>query len=127
LAVGATKVLTITFAPSVAGAASGSISVTSNATNPRLSIPLSGTGVAIVQHLVTLSWTASKSQVAGYKVYRATDSNGPFTVLNTGLITATSYVDHAVTSNATYYYFATAVDSKGDQSVASNHVSATVP
>jgi len=65
--------------------------------------------------------------VAGYNVYRATNSNGPFTVLNTGLITATSYVDQAVTAGTTYYYYATAVDSQGDESVPSNQVSATVP
>jgi fibronectin type 3 domain-containing protein len=111
----------------VTGTFNGAINVASNATNPRLSIPLSGTGVATVQHQVTLSWTASKSQVAGYNVYRASHSNGPFTVLNTRLITATSYVDQAVTSGATYYYYATAVDSQGDESVPSNQGSATVP
>ena len=37
---------TVLFAPTASGAASGSISITSNGANPRLSIPLSGTGVA---------------------------------------------------------------------------------
>ena len=127
VAAGARATLAASFRPTVTGAFNGAITVASNATNPSLSIPLSGTGVATVQHQVTLSWTASTSQVAGYNVYRATNSNGPFTVLNTGLITATSYVDHAVAPGATYYYYATAVDSHGNQSVASNHVSATVP
>ena len=36
---------TVLFAPAASGAASGSVSVTSNGANPTLSIPLSGTGV----------------------------------------------------------------------------------
>ncbi len=37
---------TVLFSPTTSGAASGSVSITSNGTNPNLSIPLSGTGVA---------------------------------------------------------------------------------
>ena len=36
---------TVLFAPTASGAASGSVSITSNGSNPNLSIPLSGTGV----------------------------------------------------------------------------------
>ena len=36
---------TVLFAPTTSGAASGSVSITSNGSNPNLSIPLSGTGV----------------------------------------------------------------------------------
>ncbi|MGO9402181.1 MAG: choice-of-anchor D domain-containing protein, partial [Terriglobales bacterium] len=35
-----------TFAPSAAGAASGTLTISSNASNPTLSVPLSGTGIA---------------------------------------------------------------------------------
>lgn len=127
LAAGASKTLTATFTPTVTGAASGSITVTSNASNPTLTIPLTGTGVTSTPHSVTLSWTASTSQVAGYNVYRSTSSNGTFNLLNTAQITATTYVDSAVVSGTTYYYYATAVDAQGDESVASNQASATVP
>jgi Abnormal spindle-like microcephaly-assoc'd, ASPM-SPD-2-Hydin/Protein of unknown function (DUF1573) len=44
IAAGGTAAFTGTFAPTTAGAASGSIVVTSNATNPTLTIPVSGTG-----------------------------------------------------------------------------------
>jgi len=37
---------TVTFAPTTSGAVSGSVSITSNGSNPNLSIPLSGTGVS---------------------------------------------------------------------------------
>jgi hypothetical protein len=127
MAPGGTTILTAIFAPTVTGVASGSIRVTSNATNPNLSIPVRGAGVPSIQHQVTLSWTASTSQVAGYNVYRSTNSNGPFSAINGGLATTTSYVDKAVQSGATYYYYATAVDNQGNQSVASNQVSAVVP
>ena len=127
LAAGTSKTLTATFAPMVAGSASGTIVVTSNATNPTLSIPLAGTGVSGTGHSVTLSWKASTTQVSGYNVYRATNSNGPFSKLNSTLITSTNYVDTVVVSGSTYYYYVTAVDSKGIESSPSNHVSATVP
>jgi len=127
LAAGATSTLTATFAPTVTGTVSGAITVTSNATNSTLSIALSGTGVNTIQHQVTLSWTASTSQVAGYNIYRATISTGPFSLLNTGLITGTSYVDTSVVPGTTYFYYATAVDSQANESVPSNKVSATVP
>jgi hypothetical protein len=124
---GSTTTLIAYFMPTVAGTASGTITVTSNATNPTLSVALSGTGATPSQHQVTLSWTASTSQVAGYNVYRATNANGPFSVLNTSLISATTYVDQAVTSGTTYYYYATAVDTQGNESLASNQAAATVP
>jgi hypothetical protein len=127
LAAGAIKTLTATFAPTVAGSASGTITITSNATNPSLSIPLRGTGITTTPHSVTLSWTPSTSLVVGYNCYRSTSPNGPFTVVNTGLIPSTSYVDYAVQSGATYYYYATAVDNRGRESAPSSSVSATVP
>lgn len=127
LAAGNSTQLTATFSPTITGSASGTITVTSNATNATLSIPLSGTGITTVQHLVTLAWDASTSQVIGYNVYRSTSVNGTFVLLNTGLITSTAYVDQAVQSGYTYYYYATAVDSQYRESVASNEVAATVP
>ena len=46
-----------------------------------------------------LSWTASPDTVLGYHVYRAPTAAGPFTRLNTDLITGTSYTDPVVTTN----------------------------
>ncbi len=127
LAPGNTKQLTATFSPTVTGPANGNITVTSDATNSTLTIPLSGTGVTGTPHLVTLNWNASTSQVIGYNIYRSTTTTGNFTLLNTSLIPSTSYVDQAVQSGYTYYYYATAVDSQHNESVASNQAMATIP
>jgi hypothetical protein len=50
---GQSYTFTVTYAPQSAGAASGNISIASNASNPNLTIPLSGTGTAAGQ-LATL-------------------------------------------------------------------------
>jgi hypothetical protein len=126
LAPGASKSLTATFSPTVTGDASGNIIVTSSAIHPTLSIPLSGIGMT-KQHSVTLTWNASKSKVVGYNIYRSSDPNGGFTIINKGLIPLTTYVDEAVRSGDTYYYYATAVNSLGQESVPSNQASATIP
>ncbi|MGO9085749.1 MAG: choice-of-anchor D domain-containing protein, partial [Terriglobales bacterium] len=46
LTAGQSAGFTVTFTPAAAGSASGSVTVTSNASNPSLTIPLSGTGLA---------------------------------------------------------------------------------
>jgi hypothetical protein len=45
LTAGQSTSFTVLFSPTASGAASGSVSITSNGSNPNLSIPLSGTGV----------------------------------------------------------------------------------
>ena len=120
--------LSIAFAPSVAGSVSGSVTVTSNATNSPATVALSGTGVQpVTQHSVTLSWTASTStDVIGYYVYRGASSSS-LTKLNSSPIPTTQYTDSAVTAGQTYYYAVTAVDSSDVESTDSNVVSATIP
>jgi hypothetical protein len=122
-------VLTIEFSPTAAGSVNGSISIVSNATGSPASVTLTGTGVAPVQHSVTLTWTASTSTVVGYNVYRGTTSGGPYVKINTSLITTLTYTDTDATlqSGSTYYYVATSVDSSGDESVNSDEVSALIP
>ncbi len=78
-------------------------------------------------HWVSLAWTASTSPVVGYNAYRSTISGGPYTKLNSSLISSTSYTDRAVQSGTTYYYVTTAVNSQGLESVYSNQAVATVP
>ncbi|HYL62883.1 MAG TPA: choice-of-anchor D domain-containing protein [Candidatus Methylomirabilis sp.] len=119
--------LSITFGPTTAGVSSGSISLVSNATGSPATVSLTGTGVAPVQHSVVLTWNASTSTVSGYNVYRSTVSGGPYTKINSALLTVLTYTDSTVQSGTTYYYVATAVDSSGNESVNSNEVSATIP
>jgi hypothetical protein len=79
------------------------------------------------QHYVSLAWTASTSPVVGYNTYRSNTSGGPYTKLNSSLITTTNYNDQTVQSGTTYYYVTTAVNSQGLESVYSNEAAATVP
>lgn len=123
-----TATLTVSFDPSSPGAASGSASITSNATNSPLGISLSGTGVKAVQHSVALAWDASTtSGVVGYNVYRGTGIGTYVKISSTS--GSTSFTDSTVQSgqNITYYYVVTAVDSTGAESSDSNQVTATVP
>ena len=79
-------------------------------------------------HVVNLSWISSTSNnVAGYNMYRSAQSGGPYTKLNTPLITSATYVDASVAAAQTYYYVGTSVDSAGAETTYSNQVSATIP
>jgi len=81
-----------------------------------------------VEAQVVLTWTASQSPgIAGYNVFRSTTSGGPYTQINSGLDTTTTYNDLAVQDGVTYYYVTTAVNNAGQQSSYSNQSSATVP
>ena len=112
--------------------ASGTSTVTLGATNA------GGTGYATLTltvaaagaHSVTLTWTASTSpNIAGYNIYRGTTSlSGPYpTLVNSGLITTTTYVDTSVVGGQTYYYAATAVNTSGVASGDSTPATAVVP
>jgi Abnormal spindle-like microcephaly-assoc'd, ASPM-SPD-2-Hydin len=127
LAAGQSTSFSVSFAPASAGSLAGSVTVVSNATNSPLVVALSGTGVAPVSHAVSLSWTPSSSTYSGFNIYRGTTSGGPYTRLDTSVVSATSYVDSGVSSGSTYYYVATEVDSSGTESAYSGEVSAKIP
>ncbi|MGH9453678.1 MAG: hypothetical protein ACRD2O_06865 [Terriglobia bacterium] len=79
-------------------------------------------------HYAALSWTVSTSQgILGYNVYRSLTSAGPYTKLNSSLVSGTSYVDSTVAAGQTYYYVATAVGPGNIESAYSNQASATIP
>ena len=79
-------------------------------------------------HGVTLGWGASTSpNISGYNVYRGTASAGPFTKMNSSLITGMTYADSAVQAGQTYYYVATAVNTSGGESSYSTAVMAVIP
>lgn len=72
---------------------------------------------------VTLSWKAS-SGAAGYNVYRSVVSGGGWEKVNPSLFTSTTFTDSGLKNARTYYYAVKAVDSVGNESAASNEVSA---
>lgn len=118
-------VLGVQFSPTSTGSVAGSISIVSNATGSPATVTLLGTGV--VQHTVSLSWTASTSPVAGYNVYRSTTSGSGYVKINSSLVGGLTYTDSNVSSGTTYYYVTTAVDSNGVESVFSNQATAVIP
>jgi hypothetical protein len=120
----------VQFDPTVAGAASGQLKITSNsATNSTAIVQITGTGVA-VQHSIDLSWnapTTSPDPVAGYNIYRSTDGGATFSKLNGSVDTALADTDGAVQSGTTYTYVVKSVDANGQESGPSNQISLLVP
>ncbi|MGC1435376.1 MAG: choice-of-anchor D domain-containing protein [Terriglobales bacterium] len=110
----------VAFAPQATGAASGTVSFTTNASNSPV-VPLSGTGTPTPIHSVSLSWTAStSSDVTGYNIYRGAGSAGPYSKINSSLNAGTTYTDNSVVDGQTYYYATTAVNSNNQESAYSN-------
>jgi fibronectin type 3 domain-containing protein len=99
----------------------------SNATNSA-TMSLSGSGAQQSTHTVGLAWTDSTTTVAGYNVYRGTNTGGPYVSKLTGSpVTSTQFTDSGLQSGQTYYYVVTAVDSNGVESVYSNQATASIP
>jgi hypothetical protein len=120
----------VQFDPTVAGAASGQLTVTSNsALNSTAILPITGNGVA-VQHSIDLSWnapTTSPDPVAGYNIYRSTNGGATFTKLNSSPENALDFTDSAVQSGTTCTYVVKSVDASGQESGPSNQISLPVP
>ena len=127
LAAGQSAPVSLTFTPQSSGAATGSISLTSNAANTPVVETLSGSGTAATSHTVSLSWTPSPSPVAGYNVYRGSSPGGPYAKINPVVTAGTNYVDSSVQAGVTYYYVSTAVAAGGLESQYSTPSQATIP
>jgi len=127
LAGGQTVTLNATFTPAASGSATGSVTVTSNAVNSPTIISLTGSAMQSRQSSVTIAWITNWPNIAGYNVYKATVSGGPYTKLNSSLNTPTSYTDATVQDGQTYYYVVTEVNSNNIESVYSSAVSAVIP
>jgi hypothetical protein len=80
---------------------------------------------------VRISWNAALDSngnpVAGYNIYRASAPAGPYSRVNTGLVTGTEFVDTdgsvGIDEGGSSYYGVTAVDSDGDESAQSLGIS----
>jgi hypothetical protein len=114
IATGGSVTLNVGFTPQTGGAASGSLTFVSNASNPPGPESLTGTGI-MPTYTVNLSWNAA-TDVVGYNVYRSTVVNGTYSRVNSTLDTNTTYTDGSVTSGQTYYYAATSVNASGMES-----------
>jgi len=128
IAPGQTATLNVTFAPPIAETLSGSVTVTSNASNSPTRITVSGAGVTAGAYSVSLNWTASASSgIVGYNIYRAPKSSTAYSKLNAILVSGTTYVDSLVAAGESYTYHVTAVNSQGQESGPSSPVLATIP
>lgn len=75
---------------------------------------------------VDLNWSAvNLSTLAGYRVYRSTQSGGGFVMLAQSNGQATTYADTSVTNGTTYFYRLCAVDSTGTEGAPTAAISAT--
>ena len=127
VAAGRTVPFTLNFSPQATGAASANIVFASSASNSPAIEALTGAGVAAPEHRVDLSWSPSASEVAGYNVYRGTQSGGPYSLTNSALEPGTTFSDTSVQPDSTFYYVVTCVDASGSESAFSNEAQAVIP
>jgi Abnormal spindle-like microcephaly-assoc'd, ASPM-SPD-2-Hydin/Protein of unknown function (DUF1573) len=126
IAAGSSVPYTVTFDPSATGAATATLTFSSNAQPATVTQSATGTGTAAPTHSVNLSWTASTSpDISGYNVYRApyASSCGSYSKINPDPITTTVYTDSSVTDGNSYCYASTALNSSDEESGYSNIVS----
>lgn len=117
------------FVSSIAGAAAGQITITSNATaGGTMAIPLTATGA--IPYAVDLTWAAPASSadpVVGYKVYRSLSGGSSYQLLNSTVNTGTTFTDATVADGQSYVYYVTSVDLAGAESVPSNPFNVSIP
>jgi hypothetical protein len=128
IASGENMQITVVFRPKASGAASGELTLVSDADSSPNRMPLSGVGVAVGSHSVDLSWAPPhQSSVIGYNVYRSNRNGGPYQQINSVLDSSTNYSDRSVKAGAAYYYVVTAVDADNLESGYSNQVKGIIP
>ena len=82
--------------------------------------------IALQDH-IHLTWKKNKEpDIAGYNLYRSETSGGPYTKINTTLITDTTYDDYNILPGITYYYCVTAQIKAFAESRLSNEAPAQV-
>jgi hypothetical protein len=87
--------------------------------------PPAGLVVLSGDQSVILHWDRnSESNLAGYRLYRAQNSTGPFSLVNGSLLTSPGYCDLNVFNGQTNYYRVTAVDTSSTESLPSATVAA---
>jgi len=123
--------MTVQFSPTVTGAQSGQLAITStSSTNPTAVIALGGNGTSSTSHQVALSWNAptdSSDPITGYNVYRTASGGSNYQLLNSSPVGALAYTDATVLSGSSYDYIVTSVDAEGAESVPSNTITEAIP
>ncbi len=121
---------TLTTSVNTAGLAAGSHTGTitvSAAGFPSKTVAVTLTVSAPTTSSAALAWNANaESDLAGYKIYRATASGGYGAPIATLQGNVTNYVAAGLQSGTTYFFVITAYDSTGNESVRSNEVSKSI-
>jgi hypothetical protein len=122
----------ITVSVNTSGLSAGTYNATitisaSGATNTPRTVPVTLTVSAPTTSSATLTWNANtESDLAGYKVYRATASGAYGAPIATLQANVTSYIATGLQAGTTYFFVVTAYDTTGNESAYSNEVSKSV-
>jgi serine protease len=87
--------------------------------------PAAPTGLSgsTTRNSVSLNWADNgESDLAGYFVYRATRSGGPYTRVNSSPVPNSDYVDTGRNRRTRYFYYVTATDTSGNESGQSGRI-----
>ncbi|HAP34743.1 MAG TPA: hypothetical protein DCQ28_01930, partial [Bacteroidetes bacterium] len=91
-----------------------------------LPVPASVQIIDSLQSNFTIQWiTTTGSDFRAYLIYGGTTPSPEFLIDSTTSINDTSKVISGLTAGTPYYFFVTAIDTNGNESGSSNHVSAT--
>ncbi|MBX9659750.1 MAG: choice-of-anchor D domain-containing protein [Nitrospiraceae bacterium] len=121
---------TLTTSVNTAGLSAGTYSATvtvsaAGASSKTVAITLTVNAPATSS--ATLTWNANtESDLAGYKIYRATTSGGYGAPIATLQGNITTYIAAGLQSGTTYFFVITSYDSAGNESPRSNEVSKSI-
>jgi hypothetical protein len=108
-----------TFAVRAREAAGNASAATTYSWRIDITPPAQPTGLtaSLTSRAVTLTWNANtETDLAGYNVYRSGSAAGPYTKLNSALLTTRSYQDTTAPAVTTSFYQVQAIDQLGNAS-----------
>jgi hypothetical protein len=119
--------LEVGFTPRDAGERSGILSVLAEGGSSAVQIPLSGAGAQGSQSAIRLKWEESPLGAQGYRVYRSSETGGPYLPVSGDGVNSAEYTDTGVAAGHTYYYVVTSMDADNHESEFSDQIAVTAP
>jgi hypothetical protein len=119
--------LEVCFTPQEAGERSGTLSVLAEGGSSAVQIPLSGAGAKGSQSAIRLKWEDSAQGAQGYRVYRSSETGGPYLPVSGDGVDSAEYTDTGVAAGHTYYYVVTSMDANNQESEFSEQIAVTAP
>jgi Abnormal spindle-like microcephaly-assoc'd, ASPM-SPD-2-Hydin len=119
--------LEVGFTPQGAGERSGTLSVLAEGGSSAVQIPLSGEGAKRAQSAIRLKWEDSPQGAQGYRVYRSSETGGPYLPVSGDGVDSAEYTDTGVAAGHTYYYVVTSMDANNQESEFSEQIAITAP